>query len=189
MKKLALFLVVLFVVTTSFATWMPLEDYSGVKHVYYKINYTEYGEQKEMVYGIEIKQDQDRYILDYNTTVYLPGDQEITSEVMYTQQFSMMMYTFLNPMLSFIYEAIDLDDQATTKLFGFGTLKYEGQVTVQGKNTTYTGTKVALYNEDKELSMYWILNPNIPFAIETFMGEGNSSEGTTSVQLWDYAMR
>ncbi|WP_292592562.1 hypothetical protein [Mesotoga sp. UBA5825] len=54
-----------------------------------------------------------------------------------------MMYIFLNPMLSFIYDAIDLEKQMNTKLYGFGTHKYEGIYSVEGKNGTFNGTKVA----------------------------------------------
>ena len=188
MKKLVLLIFVLFVVS-SFATWSPIQDYSGVRYVYYKINYTEYGEEKEMIYGVEIGVDAERYILNYSTTVYLPVDAEISSDLMFGQQFSMMLYTFLNPMLTFIYDAIDLDERANTKLFGFGTLKYEENVTVSGRNTSYTGTKVALYNEDKELAMYWVLNADIPFAIVTHMGEDSFSDSDITIQLWDYQMR
>ena len=186
-KKLALFLILLFVVT-SFATWMPLEDYSGVKYVYYKINYTQYEEEKEMIYGVEIGLDEEKYILNYNTTVFLSKDQPIGSDVLFEQELSMFMYTFLNPMFSFFYETIDLNEQMNTKLYGFGSIKYEGQVTVQGKNGTYTGTKVVLYNEDNELSMYWVLNQDIPFPIVTYMSD-NYSDGSTTVQLWDYELR
>jgi len=186
-KKLALFLILLFVVT-SFATWMPLEDYSGVKYVYYKINYTQYEEEKEMIYGVEIGMDEEKYILNYSTTVFLPKDQPLGSDVLFEQELSMFMYTFLNPMFSFFYEAIDLNEQMNTKIFGFGSIKYEGQVTVQSKNNEYTGTKVVLYNEDNELSMYWVLNQDIPFPIITYTGD-DYSDGSTIVQLWDYELR
>jgi hypothetical protein len=149
-KKLALFLILLFSVM-SFATWMPLEDYSGVKYVYYKINYTQYEEEKEMIYGVEIGLDEEKYILNYNTTVFLSKDQPIGSDVLFEQELSMFMYTFLNPMFSFFYETIDLNEQMNTKLYGFGSIKYEGQVTVQGKKVhtpvlkSYFTTKITSF--------------------------------------------
>ncbi len=106
--------------------------------------------------------------------------------MMFGQQFSVMIYILLNPMLSFIYDAIDLEEQMNTKLYGFGTLKYEGLYSAERKNGTYTGTKVALYNEHKELSMYWIIDPNIPFALETYTGD-DYSDNSTTITLWDYA--
>ena len=107
--------------------------------------------------------------------------------MMFDQQFSMMMYIFLNPMLSFIYDAIDLEKQMNTKLYGFGTLKSEGIYSVEGKNGTFNGTKVALHNEDGELSRYWIIDQNIPFALETFMGDDYADDSIT-ITLWDYAL-
>ena len=186
MKKVAVILV-LVLAASVFASWVPLQDYSTVEYVYNKISYFENGEQKEMIYGVTIDRDENHFILNYDTTYFLPLDTELTSDMMFGQQFSMMMYIFLNPMLSFIYDAIDLEEQMNTKLYGFGTLKYEGLHSVAGKNGTYTGTKVALYNEDGELSMYWIIDPNIPFALETYMGDDYADDSTT-ITLWDYAI-
>jgi len=185
-KKVAVILV-LVLAASVFASWVPLQDYSTVEYVYNKISYFENGEQKEMIYGVTIDRDENHFILNYDTTYFLPLDTELTSDMMFGQQFSMMMYIFLNPMLSFIYDAIDLEEQMNTKLYGFGTLKYEGLHSVEGKNGTYTGTKVALYNEDGELSMYWIIDPNIPFALETYMGDDYADDSTT-ITLWDYAI-
>jgi len=185
-KKVAVILV-LVLAASVFASWVPLQDYSTVEYVYNKISYFENGEQKEMIYGVTIDRDENHFILNYDTTYFLPLDTELTSDMMFGQQFSMMMYIFLNPMLSFIYDAIDLEEQMNTKLYGFGTLKYEGLYSVEGKNGTYTGTKVALYNEDGELSMYWIIDPNIPFALETYMGDDYADDSTT-ITLWDYAI-
>jgi hypothetical protein len=119
--------------------------------------------------------------------LFLPLDTELASDMMFRQQFSVMMYIFLNSILSFIYDAIDLQEQMNTKLYGFGTLKYERLYSVDGKNGTYTGTKVALYNEDGELSMYWMIDPNIPFALKTYMGDDYEDDSTT-ITFCDYAL-
>lgn len=178
-------LLFLVLVGSVFASWMPLQDYSTLKYVYNKITYFENGEQKEMMYGVTIDRDEDQYVLNYDTTCFLPLETELTADMMFGQQFSMKLFTFLNPMFTFVYDAIDHDEQMNTKLYGFGTLKYEGQHSVQGKNGTYTGTKVSLYNEDGELSMYWIIDPNIPFALETFVGK-DYADDSTLIELWNY---
>jgi hypothetical protein len=46
--------------------------------------------------------------------------------------------------VTFIYDAIDLEKQMNTKTLWFGTLKSEGIYSVEGKNGTFNGTKVAL---------------------------------------------
>ncbi|MGC9322024.1 MAG: hypothetical protein ACP5FY_07280 [Kosmotogaceae bacterium] len=150
-----------------------------MKYVYNKISYFENGEQREMIYGVTIDHDENHFILNYDTTYFLPLDTELTSDMMFGQQFSMMMYIFLNPMLFFIYDAIDLQEQMNTKLYGFGTLKYERLYSVDGKNETYTGTRAALYNEGGELSMYWMIDPNIPFALEPYMVDDYEDDSTT----------
>ena len=186
-KKVAVILV-LILAASVFASWVSLQDYSNVKYVYNKISYFENKEHKEMIYGVTVDRDENHFILNYDTTYFLPLDTELTSDMMFGQQFSMMMYIFLNSMLSFIYDAIDLEEQMNTKLYGFGTLKYEGIYSVEGKNGTFTdGTKVALHNEDGELSMYWIIDQNIPFALETYMGDDYADDSTT-ITLWNFAL-
>ena len=185
-KKVAVILV-LVLAASVFASWVPLQDFSNVKCVYNKISYFENGEHKEMIYGVTVDRDENHFILNYDTIYFLPLDTEPTSDMMFDQQFSMMMYIFLNPMLSFIYDAIDLEKQMNTKLYGFGTLKSEGIYSVEGKNGTFNGTKVALHNEDGELSRYWIIDQNIPFALETFMGDDYADDSIT-ITLWDYAL-
>ena len=185
-KKVAVILV-LILAASVFASWVSLQDYSNVKYVYNKISYFENKEHKEMIYGVTVDRDENHFILNYDTTYFLPLDTEPTSDMMFDQQFSMMMYIFLNPMLSFIYDAIDLEKQMNTKLYGFGTLKSEGIYSVEGKNGTFNGTKVALHNEDGELSRYWIIDQNIPFALETFMGDDYADDSIT-ITLWDYAL-
>ena len=186
-KKVAVILV-LVLAASVFASWVSLQDYSNVKYVYNKISYFENKEHKEMIYGVTVDRDENHFILNYDTTYFLPLDTELTSDMMFGQQFSMMMYIFLNSMLSFIYDAIDLEEQMNTKLYGFGTLKYEGIYSVEGKNGTFTdGTKVALHNEDGELSMYWIIDPHIFFALETYMGDDYADDSTT-ITLWNFAL-
>jgi len=61
-----------------FASWVPLQHYSSVKYVYNEISYFENGEQKEMIYGVTIDRDENHFILNYDTTCFLPLDIELT---------------------------------------------------------------------------------------------------------------
>jgi hypothetical protein len=182
---LGLFLLVL---CTAGFSWTVLEDYSNVEYVYYKT--TGFDDDiegiNENIYGVKIELTKQGYKVT-NETIYAP-DAVLDSSTLFRQSAALSMYTMFDFITLMVLSAVDFKKMVTTSLFTVdGKIKYDGQMTVQGKNRTYSGVKVVYYDENNEIMKYWVLNENIPFPLlNVTMKDG---EETISTIIWDYKMR
>ncbi|TYB85023.1 MAG: hypothetical protein FXF54_11990 [Kosmotoga sp.] len=189
MKNVLIGLLLLLVCTAGFS-WTALEDYSNVEYVYYKTTGFDDGEEgiDEIIYGVNIEITKDGYLIKNETIYNMPPEAVLDSSVLFGQSAALSMYTMFDFVTLMVLAAVDFEEMVTTNLFMVGgTIKYEGQMTVQGKSRSYTGEKVVYYDEDKQIVKYWVINKNIPFPLlNVTLEEG---EETIRTVLWDYKMR
>lgn len=163
MKKVIMFALLALIAVTVLGEWAPIEDYRELSYVSYKITYDDYGEMKAMIVEMSITKKEDGYTLTTSNTWDQNMDDPIDMSTMFGQSMGFLFMGMLNPMYSFLYESFDLEELIPTRIMGFGTIKYEGTEVV-GK---YEGTKVILYDENKEPSMSWVINKDVPIALKT----------------------
>lgn len=189
MKKALLGLLILLICSAGFS-WTALEDYSNVEYVYYKTTGFEDDEEgiDEIIYGVKIELTKQGYKVTNETIYDMPSDAVLDSSILFGQSAALSMYTMFDFVTLMVLSAVDFEEMVTTNLFMVGgKIKYEGQMTVQGKNRTYSGVKVVYYDENNEIMKYWVLNENIPFPLLNVTME--DGEETISTILWDYKIR
>ncbi|MFW6119845.1 MAG: hypothetical protein ACOC80_02955 [Petrotogales bacterium] len=189
MKKVLMGLILLLICTVGFS-WTALEDYTNVEYVYYKTTGFDDGEDgiDEITYGAHIEKAKDGYLVKNETIYNMPPDAELDASILLGQSAALSMYTMFDFVTLMVLAAVDFEEMVTTNLFMVGgTIKYEGQMTVQGKFRSYTGEKVVYYDEDKQIVKYWVINKDIPFPILNVTLEDGEEEIRTI--LWDYKMR
>ena len=180
MKKFILLALVALIAVAAFS-WQQIEDYRELELVSYKLDYDEYGEMKTIYISMEIEKTEDGYRISTTNTWDYNTDDVIDPSYLFTQSVGYMFISVLNPMYTFLFESFDLEELIPTRIMGFGTIKYEGTEQV-GK---YEGTRVVLYNEDKEPSIAWVINKDIPLALKT---ESFQDGNNMVVELLDYKM-
>ncbi|MDK2951727.1 MAG: hypothetical protein PWQ77_1392 [Kosmotogales bacterium] len=188
MKKLVLAAVVLFFFVSGFS-WAVLEDYSDVEYVYFKTTGLDDGSGiEEIIYGVKVEKTDTGYSIVNETMYDLPEDATIDQTIIFGQSTTLSFYTLFDFVSSMVLSQINFNDMVTTNLMMMGgKIKYEGQVTVQSKNKTYTGEKIVCYDDEDQIVKYWVLNEDIPFPLLNVSVEEGKEVIVTS--LWDYKIR
>ncbi|MFO7882103.1 MAG: hypothetical protein R6U52_06155 [Kosmotogaceae bacterium] len=189
MKKALVGLFILLLFSVGFS-WTALEDYSNVEYVYYKTTGFDDDEEgiDEIIYGVKIEKTNQGYKITNETIYNMPPDAVLDSSILFGQSAALSMYAMFDFVTLMVLSAVDFEEMVTTNLFMVGgKIKYEGQMTVEGKHKSYTGIKVVYYDENNEVVKYWVLNENIPFPLLNVTIEDGEEEIRTI--LWDYKMR
>lgn len=159
MKKVFL-LGIICIVSVSFG-WTLLEDLRNVKLVEYILSY----EDKTYDVTFEASRVDSQYKVKQSTSYMVDSDAPIEFCSLFETNLGAYFLGILNPAYNYLLAAVDLANQETTKIMGFGTLKYEGTEKV-GK---WTGTRVVLYDESGEKKIEWVLNQDVPFALKVIV--------------------
>lgn len=162
MKKIII-LVMIILVTTALFAWKPLEDYRTLKFVSYLITQVDYDGTTTVITSMSINKKEGGYEISTSNTWNHPLDDPIDMGTMFGQSMNFLFMSIMNPMYTFLYEAFDFEEMIPTRIMGFGTIRYEGTEKVGN----YEGTRVVLYDDNKEKSMAWVINQNIPLALKT----------------------
>ncbi|MGC9384285.1 MAG: hypothetical protein ACP5D6_06775 [Kosmotogaceae bacterium] len=189
MKKVLLGLFLLILCTAGFS-WTALEDYSNVEYVYYKTTGFDDGDEgiDEIIYGVKIELTNQGYKITNETIYDMPPDAVLDSSILFGQSATLSMYAMFDLTTLMVLSAVDFEEMVTTNLFMVGgKIKYEGQMTIEGRLKKYTGIKVVYYDEENQIVKYWVLNENIPFPLLNVTME--DGEETIRTKLWDYKMR
>ncbi|MCD6103401.1 MAG: hypothetical protein J7J68_05500 [Thermotogaceae bacterium] len=166
MKKVFL-LGIICIVSVSFG-WTLLEDLRNVKLVEYILSY----EDKTYNVTFEVSRVDSQYEVKQSTSYMVDSNAPIEFYSLFEINLGAYFLSILNPAYNYLLTAVDLTNQETTKIMGFGTLKYEGTEKV-GK---WTGTRVVLYDESGEKKIEWVLNQNVPFALKVTVIEDQEDQ-------------
>lgn len=162
MKKIIILALIVFSSVIIFG-WKPLEDYRSLEFVSYQITRIDYEGTSTITTTMSITRLEEDYEISTSNTWNHPLNDPIDMGIMFGQSMNFLFMSIMNPMYTFLYDAFDFDEMIPTKIMGFGTIRYEGTEKVGN----YEGTKIVLYDDNKEPSMAWVINPDIPLALKT----------------------